>query len=66
MQGKEHLHCYRFGTMTAGHSFCTTCGVSVINQRAGEKVTIQPVNVRLLNGVDLDGFKIKKVDGRSY
>jgi len=29
---------------------------------AGENVAIQPVNMRVLNGVDLDGFKIKKLN----
>jgi len=65
VQGREHLNCYRFGTKTAGHAFCTTCGVSIINQRVGWKATHQPINLRCLNGVDLDKLESEKVDGKS-
>ncbi len=62
IRGQEHIECYRFGTKTAGHAFYTTCGVSIVDQRVGRKATDQPINLRCLNGVDLDNLEIEKVD----
>ncbi|MCJ1457697.1 hypothetical protein MMC28_008066 [Mycoblastus sanguinarius] len=64
IHGTEHLTRYYFGYKVAGHSFCSHCGVSLINQ-IQHPVGLQPVNVRAFNGVDLRGLKLKKVDGRN-
>ena len=38
--------------------FCKTCGVSVFNIPEGE-FPLLPINVRTLNGVDVDKFEVK-------
>ena len=74
VHGVENLSCYRFNSGIAGHSFCSTCGVAVLNQfhdpegkleKVGRVAGTLPVNLRTLNGVDLSVLKIKKVDGKS-
>ena len=67
IEGRDHLSCYRFGSRFGGHSFCSYCGVSVLNQLNDPdvEIEIQPVNLRVLNGVPLDGMKIQKANGRA-
>ena len=43
-----------FGPKRAGHMFCATCGVSLFNFIQVPGVPLAPVNVRTLNGVDVD------------
>ena len=53
--------------MRGGHAFCSTCGVAALNLIADPdgKVEIQPVNMRVLDGVDLGVCKVNKLDGLS-
>ena len=52
--------------MCAGHSFCSTCGVPVLNQvdESEGRVDILPINMRTLNNVKFDGLKIRKLNGK--
>jgi hypothetical protein len=49
------------------HKFCSTCGIQSFamgkHPKTGEPMAA--VNVRCLDGVDVDQFKVRKVDGRS-
>lgn len=31
-----------------------------------DEIPFKPVNVRTANGIDIEGLKVKKVDGASY
>lgn len=50
-QGADHLGLYQFGTMTARHQFCKTCGVHVFHQRRSNPEEIG-VNVACVEGLD--------------
>jgi len=57
---------YQFGKKTMHHLFCSTCGVHAFGRyEAGgsEKVI---VNLRCLEGVDVDALEVRKFDGKSY
>ncbi|KAL2054981.1 hypothetical protein ABVK25_004803 [Lepraria finkii] len=70
LQGEEslrhHSRYYKSDDKVAGHGFCFTCGVFVLNKLGPEAHPgIMPINVRAINGVNLDGLKIKKHDGKT-
>ncbi len=50
-QGEDNLGLYQFGTMTARHQFCTTCGVHLFHQRRSNPEEIG-VNVACVEGLD--------------
>jgi hypothetical protein len=56
---------YEFGTRTAKHHFCRTCGISAfrISRSEPEKIT---VNARCLDGVDPDALPVSRFDGRNW
>jgi hypothetical protein len=56
---------YQFGTRTAKNHFCTTCGISPF-RRARSNPDEVAVNVRCVEGVDLDALEIKTFDGESW
>jgi hypothetical protein len=49
--GADNLGLYQFGTMTARHQFCKTCGVHVFHQRRTNPEEIG-VNVACVEGLD--------------
>ena len=53
--GKQHLH----------HRFCTTCGVRCFSSGDANGQPMYAINVRTLDGVDLDALDITKFDGKS-
>lgn len=57
---------YQFGAKSAHHPFCTTCGVrthSTWGQGDDAKVI---VNLRCLDGVDVESLPVRHWDGASY
>ena len=65
-QGADDLTEYRFNTKTIAHLFCASCGMESFARGAmpdGTKMVA--VNVRCLEGVDIDSIKPQQVDGRS-
>ncbi|KAH8601541.1 Mss4-like protein [Bisporella sp. PMI_857] len=64
LSGAENLTDYVFLHEDSLHSFCKTCGVSVV-----VKVTsgddIMPINVRTVDNIDVDKLKLKFYDGKS-
>jgi hypothetical protein len=66
LSGKDAQSDYQFGRKTMHHYFCQNCGVHAFgNYSAGghEKVI---VNLRCLEGLDVDALEVQKFDGKSY
>jgi hypothetical protein len=65
-KGEEHLKDYLFNKKAIHHFFCTNCGVRSFargtNPKGGEMAAI---NVRCLEGVELEQLHVKHVNGRA-
>lgn len=46
------------------HSFCSKCGVSVLVKVTDPKEDVCPVNVRTINGIDLQTLTLQNYDGK--
>lgn len=65
LSGADDLATYQFGTMAAQHHFCKHCGVApFFRPRANPEKYI--VNLRCVEGVDLECLRIEQFDGRSW
>jgi hypothetical protein len=56
---------YQFGAKRLHHRFCTTCGIRCFSSGEHKGQAMYGVNVRTLEGVDLEAVEITKYDGRS-
>lgn len=57
---------YQFNEKKIHHLFCKTCGVRSFGHGTGpDGAPMYAVNVRTLDGVDLDALQVQKVDGRA-
>ncbi len=66
-EGGEALTEYRFNTKTIAHLFCADCGMeSFARGRKPDGTEMVAVNVRCLEGVDLDSLAPRQFDGRSH
>jgi hypothetical protein len=66
VSGTEVLRDYQFNKKHVHHEFCTVCGVRSFSHGAGKDGTeMYMVNVRCIDGVDLEGLKIMTFDGKS-
>lgn len=64
--GAEAVRDYQFNKHAIHHLFCATCGVeSYAHGRKPDGSEAVAINVRCLEGVDLDALKPIPVDGRS-
>lgn len=66
-QGFDDLTTYTFGKERIDHSFCSVCGTSVcaMSNDPGFFQDNRAINVRTLQGVDLEKLKLRKADGRN-
>lgn len=65
-KGGDDLTEYLFNTRKISHLFCADCGMESFARAAGPDGTkMVAVNVRCLDGVDLDGLSPHQFDGRS-
>jgi hypothetical protein len=57
---------YQFNKKHIHHLFCSTCGVRSFGHGKGpDGSEMYAINVRTLEGVDLDALKVKKVNGKA-
>ena len=67
LSGEADLTSYQFNRHMIDHKFCSTCGIQPFavgkNPKSGAQMAA--INVRCLDGVDADEFKVRKVDGKS-
>lgn len=65
LSGKDAQRDYQFNKRNIHHLFCSTCGVRSFGHGTGpDGSQMYAVNVRTLEGVDLDALKIQKVNGK--
>lgn len=65
LSGESDLVTYQFGTMTARHHFCKHCGVAPFFRPRANPANYM-VNIRCLEGVDIESLPIEPFDGRSW
>ncbi|HZB94004.1 MAG TPA: GFA family protein [Stellaceae bacterium] len=65
VSGADALAEYRFNTGTARHLFCRVCGIHAFYVPRSDPDKID-VNLRCLEGVDLDAIKRELFDGRNW
>jgi hypothetical protein len=63
--GEDRLTDYQFASKNIHHLFCTRCGVKSFARGRGPNGPMVAINVRCLEGVDLDALERKAFDGRS-
>ncbi|KAJ5207889.1 hypothetical protein N7449_002268 [Penicillium cf. viridicatum] len=65
-RGEDVLKDYRFAEGKVKHQFCGECGSSCFIRLPEEGFPpITPINVRLLQDIDIEKLILNKVDGRS-
>jgi hypothetical protein len=66
LKGAENLSDYQFASGNIHHEFCKTCGVKSFSRGVGaDGVEMRAINVRCLDGVDIDSLLPQKYDGAS-
>ncbi len=66
LKGAENLTDYQFATGNIHHEFCKTCGVKSFGRGVGpDGNEMRAINVRCLDGVDIDSLTPQKFDGAS-
>jgi hypothetical protein len=65
VRGESDLSTYQFNTRVAKHHFCRHCGVHSFYVPRSDPEKID-VNVRCLDGVDLDAVRPLRFDGRHW
>jgi hypothetical protein len=66
LAGEEALRDYQFNRHLIHHLFCTTCGIKPFARgQMPDGTPTVAVNVRCLEGVDLDALAIQTFDGKS-
>jgi hypothetical protein len=64
-EGKDAQSDYQFNKKHVHHLFCKTCGVRSFGHGVGpDGSEMYAINVRALDGVDLDTLAVKKVNGK--
>lgn len=61
----EAIQTYEFGTKTAKHLFCRTCGITSFYVPRSHPDGYS-INLRCVEGVDLDSVGVKPFDGRNW
>lgn len=67
LSGDADLTIFAFNRHLIEHRFCSNCGIQSFaigtHPKTGAKMAA--INVRCLDGVEVDALKVKKVDGKS-
>lgn len=64
-KGEDALTDYQFASQNIHHLFCKRCGIGSFARGVGPQGPMVAINVRCLDGVDLDALEIQKFDGAS-
>jgi hypothetical protein len=65
-KGEDALTDYQFNKHIIHHLFCSTCGISSFTRgKSPDGKEMVAINVRCLDGVELDALEVMKFDGRS-
>lgn len=65
LSGEDDLATYEFNTRVAKHHFCRHCGIHSFYVPRSDPDKID-VNVRCLDGVDVDALRVTRFDGRRW
>ena len=66
LSGEDKLRDYQFNKHVIHHLFCEKCGVRSFAKGVGPGgKEMRAINVRCLEGVDLDALKVTHYDGKS-
>lgn len=65
LTSEDAIRDYRFGTRTARNLFCGICGISPFRRPRTDPGAID-VNLRCLEGVDIEAFTPRLFDGRNW
>jgi hypothetical protein len=67
LSGADDLTQYNFNKHIIDHKFCSSCGVEsfALGTHPKTGARMAAINVRCIDGVDVDALKVRKVDGRS-
>jgi hypothetical protein len=67
LKGEDATTEYPFNKHAIHHLFCKTCGIqSFARGTAPDGKKVAAINVRCLDGVDIDALPVQKLDGRAY
>lgn len=62
----EAMATYTFNKHAIAHHFCPTCGIHPFGEgTAPDGRTVAAVNVRCLDGIEVDSLSVKHFDGRA-
>lgn len=65
--GMDRLATYTFNTHVIQHQFCTVCGCQPFGVgKAPDGAEMAAINIRCLEGIDLDTIPRVPVDGRKF
>jgi hypothetical protein len=65
LSGREELTTYEFNTKIAKHHFCRVCGIHPFYVPRSDPDKLD-VNVRCLEGVDVDALRLPTFDGKNW
>ena len=66
LAGADALAGYQFGSHSAHHRFCRTCGIHPYAEGRDPKGNeMRAINIRCLEGIDLEAVPVTHFDGRS-
>ena len=65
LSGEDAIATYQFGTRTAKNHFCRICGISPFRRARSDPQKVD-INVRCLEGVDLDRLEVSTFDGQNW
>lgn len=61
------LGTYRFNTHRLTHHHCPACGIATFSEGVGpDGKPMAAVNLRCLDGIDVEALTVVKIDGRSF
>jgi len=66
LSGADAQADYQFGSKTMHHLFCKNCGIRAFGTFAADGQEKIVVNLRCLDGLDVDALPVQKFDGKSY